>query len=105
MSDGNNACRGGAFKHDQYLVFYYAMFDENGKRRLGPNGNQLGFDDIWQNILQLDDDECNGENTGRDIILARFKELEAQMPDYSSVEIKANFRAVAWKLYQGFRQG
>ena len=46
---------GGMTMDETVIVLNYSMFDKgSGKsrpnRRVGPDGNPLGFDDIWQNI-------------------------------------------------------
>jgi hypothetical protein len=69
-----------------------SMFDREGKLHRHEDGQVLSFDEIWTDILQMDEEVPEGESTGHDIIVCRLREIAEMEPDKTPEELKAGFR-------------
>jgi len=99
-------CRDGISMNETVIVLLTYVFDKEGKLiRYPADGHPLTFDEIWTDLLQMDEQVPEGKNTGHDIMLCRLRELEKEMPEKTPQKIREEFRKGLQELFLMFRRG
>jgi hypothetical protein len=87
-------------------AFICCVLDQDGKVHRWPNGTPFSFDDIWNDILEMENDQyVEGTHTGTDILRCRLRELEQEFPDKAPQELREGFRMACARLYELSRLG
>jgi hypothetical protein len=84
------------YNKDLVMALAVYAFNPDGTDRLGPHGNPVSFDEIWNtSFMGLVEEEE---------IVTRLQELEREHPDRTPAEIRLQLREAMEWLHQQMKQ-
>ena len=88
------------------VVIWTTMTIDDGKLRLMSDGDIMPFDFIWNDVLEMENDDPEApEATTRSIMIRRLEELRLEHPDKTAEQVLADFRQACELLYNIFLEG